>query len=256
MGNRNAGDDLSNYRNGYPGQVDDLSLNDNYKFYNGEIESVPDGDFIDNIHLKWKGKYQKLEVHHGYIQWLFPIREHGMNSESQPLQAHEIEKMKEKPEIIERILRSYDLILHFYGLVVADKTTGVLQRGDNWENQFYNLNTHSHNFLRITRILKCLGEFGYEHYKKPFLELFINEIWVNKTLKACASSCRNYWIGTLKSDEDRKELLDRIQVFYPDEIPARARSLSDDDEDNDETFGKGHSGEDAKKAEEDKPNDL
>jgi hypothetical protein len=29
-----------------------------------------------------------------YIQWLFPIREHGMNDESQPLQLHEIEKMK------------------------------------------------------------------------------------------------------------------------------------------------------------------
>lgn len=60
-----AGDDLADYRAGYPNQEDDMSLNDNFKFYNGEIESVPDGDYIDNIHLKWKGKYQKLEVHHG-----------------------------------------------------------------------------------------------------------------------------------------------------------------------------------------------
>ena len=30
-----------------------------------------------------------LEDHHGFIQWLFPIREHGMNFQSQELQLHE-----------------------------------------------------------------------------------------------------------------------------------------------------------------------
>ncbi len=53
-----------------------------------------DGDFIDQIHKTWWGDTPKLERHHGYIQWLFPIREEGMNYESQPLQLHEIEKIK------------------------------------------------------------------------------------------------------------------------------------------------------------------
>lgn len=78
------------YRDGYPGEGDDPSQNDNLKFYTGRIASVPDGDFIDFIHEKWRGKYSKLEIHHGYIQWLFPIREHGMNSQSQKLYAHEV----------------------------------------------------------------------------------------------------------------------------------------------------------------------
>lgn len=133
------------------------------------------GDYIDVIHSTWKGNYAKLEVHHGYIQWLFPIREHGMNSESQPLQLHEIEKMKADPQCMERFLRSYEMQLHFYGCVL-DRETGKLSRGENWESQYRNLNTHSHNFLRITRILKSLGEFGFEHYKKPFLEHFIEEV--------------------------------------------------------------------------------
>jgi hypothetical protein len=45
----------------------------------------------------------------------FPIREYGMNYESQPLQEHEIEEMKASEEVIERILRSYRLMLSFYG---------------------------------------------------------------------------------------------------------------------------------------------
>lgn len=34
----------------------------------------PIGDTIDNIHKKWFGAYDLLEEHHGYIQWIFPIR--------------------------------------------------------------------------------------------------------------------------------------------------------------------------------------
>jgi hypothetical protein len=46
---------------------------------------------IDKIHKKWWGDYERLEYHHGFIQWLFPIRSQGMNDESQPLQIHELE---------------------------------------------------------------------------------------------------------------------------------------------------------------------
>ena len=49
------------------------------------------GDLIEDIHANWKGNYTHLEVHHGYIQWLFPIREHGLNLDAQELQFHEIE---------------------------------------------------------------------------------------------------------------------------------------------------------------------
>jgi hypothetical protein len=32
---------------------------------------------IDELHEKWWGDYEALEREHGYIQWLFPIREDG-----------------------------------------------------------------------------------------------------------------------------------------------------------------------------------
>ena len=56
----------------------------------------------------------------------FPIREFGMNYQSQPLQRHEIEKMKDDPEIIQRIIISYELILDFYGFRLLDQETGLL----------------------------------------------------------------------------------------------------------------------------------
>jgi len=104
-------------------------------------------------------------------------------------------------------------MLHFYGCRIVDPNTGELGRHDGFKVQYRNLNSHTHNFLRITRILKCLGEFGFEHYKKPFLEHFIKEIWTNKQLPNCADSCEDYWIGTLKNDADRKELEDKVSTL-------------------------------------------
>ena len=45
--------------------------------------SRPSGDVIDRVHKRWWGDYKKLEAHHGYIQWLFPLFEGGgMNYQS------------------------------------------------------------------------------------------------------------------------------------------------------------------------------
>lgn len=68
-----------------------MELDLNLKFYKNEIKSRPDGDGIENILKEWWGDYRRLELHHGYIQWLFPIREQGLNSQSHPLQLHELE---------------------------------------------------------------------------------------------------------------------------------------------------------------------
>ena len=58
----------------------------------------------------------------------FPIREFGVNYASQPLQIHEIEAMKADPEIMERILKSYQLMLDFYGMRLVSLETGLVAR--------------------------------------------------------------------------------------------------------------------------------
>jgi hypothetical protein len=81
--------DVERYRARYPGQQDDTDMNDNLRFYRGEIKCRPNMKTIDEIHASWRGEYQLLELEHGYIQWLFPIREQGLNDEANPLQLHE-----------------------------------------------------------------------------------------------------------------------------------------------------------------------
>lgn len=63
-----------------------------------------------------------------------------------------------------------------------------------------------HNYLRITRILKCLGEMGLEHYKMPFLEFILHEAIITGYLHNTLDSCYNYWIGTVKDDAARANL--------------------------------------------------
>lgn len=67
------------------------------------------------------------------------MQEYGMNYEAQPLQKHEIAAMKADPTIIERLERSYEMMLGFYGMQLASKETGELRRADNWEERYRNL---------------------------------------------------------------------------------------------------------------------
>lgn len=91
-GLRNEGADTIEYRQD-PAETseNDPSLQDNVLFYENKIKSVPNGDYIENILKEWWGDYARLEVHHGYIQWLFPNRVQGLNSRAHALQLHELE---------------------------------------------------------------------------------------------------------------------------------------------------------------------
>ena len=60
-----------------------------------------------------------------------------------------------------------------------------------------------HNYLRITRILKCLGEFRYEHLKGPFVKFVLREAIVEGTLTRTLESCVNYWLEVIRDDEER-----------------------------------------------------
>ncbi|GFO43744.1 hypothetical protein PoB_007024900 [Plakobranchus ocellatus] len=105
-----------------------------------------------------------------------------------------------------RVLLSYEMMLDFYGMELTDRRTGQLRRHRYWRECYENLNYSSHNYLRITRILKSLGEFDFEHLKKPFLEFILAEIFQHGKLRRTMNSLKNYWIGTIKSDADREEL--------------------------------------------------
>lgn len=175
--------DMAVYRQRYPEQsLDRKSLDENIRFYRNELRCVPDEMLIEEIHKEWADDYGGLERRHGYIQWLFPIHEMGVNSEAQVLQRHEAASMMSDPVVMRRIRRSYEMMLGFYGAELKEWSTGVLRRAPNYKERFRNLNSRSHNYLRITRILKFLGEVGLERLKLPFLAFWAKEVFVEKSL--------------------------------------------------------------------------
>merc|ERR1711972_385845 len=67
------------------------------------------------------------------------------------------------------MIQSYRLALDFFGFALVDVGSGELTRTPAYQARFANLNSKSHNYLRITRILKWLGEFNVIHFQPHFI---------------------------------------------------------------------------------------
>ncbi|XP_009487516.2 opioid growth factor receptor isoform X2 [Pelecanus crispus] len=255
--NWNAAKDLQRYRHHYPDLVESENQEEeemwNLSFYKNEIRFLPQGLHIETLLESWWDNYEVLEENHSYIQWLFPLREHGMNWRAKPLTCQEIQAFRKSKEVMQRFRRAYQLMLRFYGITLINEETGELTRAENWAERFQNLNWFSHNNLRITRILKCLGEMGYEHYQVHLVKFFLTETLVKETLPNVKRSALDYFLFTIRSKQKRRELVHYAWqhfkprgsfVWGPHEklLKYRARStesqLHKKDEDKQETPGK------------------
>ncbi|XP_007952900.1 opioid growth factor receptor [Orycteropus afer afer] len=211
LGSRNwrAVQDMCRYRHHYPDLVERDSNGDmpNLSFYKNEIRFLPNGCFIEEILQEWKDDYDLLEDNHSYIQWLFPLREPGVNWHAKPLTLREVEAFKSCPEVMERFVQAYELMLGFYGVELEDRATGAVRRAHNYHKCFQNLNWRTHNNLRITRILKSLGELGLEHYQAPLARFFLEETLVRRQLPAVRQSALDYFVFAVRCRRQRRALL-------------------------------------------------
>uniref|UniRef100_A0A8D0YTK0 Opioid growth factor receptor n=1 Tax=Sus scrofa TaxID=9823 RepID=A0A8D0YTK0_PIG len=210
-GSRNwrAARDTRRYRHHYPDLVEPDGNGDmpNLSFYKNEMAFLPNGCFIEDLLKNWKEDYDLLEDNHTYIQWLFPLREPGVNWHAKPLTLQEVEAFKSSPEVKERLVRAYELMLGFYGIQLKDRKTGRVCRAQNYQKRFQNLNWHSHNNLRITRMLKSLGELGLEHFQVPLTRFFLEETLVRRELPGVRQSALDYFVFTVRCRHQRRELL-------------------------------------------------
>uniref|UniRef100_A0A3Q2DWX6 Opioid growth factor receptor (OGFr) conserved domain-containing protein n=1 Tax=Cyprinodon variegatus TaxID=28743 RepID=A0A3Q2DWX6_CYPVA len=165
------------------------------------------GFTINEFHQYWYGNYEKLERVHTFIQWLFPLQEPGMNYQAKTLTKKEIQEFLDSEKAKQNLLRSYKLMLDFYGIELKDEKTGDVQRASNWRERFQNLNCHTHNNLRITRILKCLGTLGYPHYQTPLVRFFLEETLVKGELPNVKDSALSYFVFAVLSKQERRMLL-------------------------------------------------
>ncbi|XP_064154591.1 opioid growth factor receptor [Anguilla rostrata] len=249
--NLRAARDMQNYRHGYPNINEEECPEErmtNLKFYLNEITSSPDEVSIEAFHKEWKTDYKRLERVHSYIQWLFPLREPGVNYMASELTKKEIQAFRENDEAKRRLVESYELMLGFYGIQLVNKDTGEVKRAENWRERFANLERNMHNNLRITRILKSLGELGFEHYQAPLVRFFLEETLVRKNLSSVKRSVLDYFLFAVRDKRERRKLIkfafqnyepkDKF-VWCPRKIQKRLRKKS---EKKAEAAGNGESG--------------
>uniref|UniRef100_A0A4W5P8P7 Opioid growth factor receptor (OGFr) conserved domain-containing protein n=1 Tax=Hucho hucho TaxID=62062 RepID=A0A4W5P8P7_9TELE len=195
----------------FGGQQDDMP---NLQFYRGQIPSSPDGVFIEDFHNKWHRKYSKLEEVHSYIQWLFPLQEPGMNYQAKELTKKEIKAFLEDGTAKQRLVASYKLMLDFYGIELSNDITGEVKGANNWRERFDNLERNTHNNLRITRILKCLGTLGFPHYQAPLVRFFLEQTLVKGKLYNVKESALNYFIFAVIDKQERRNLVKYAYTHY------------------------------------------
>ncbi|XP_077468626.1 opioid growth factor receptor-like protein 1 [Stigmatopora argus] len=210
-----AARDLYKYRHCYPNYKKSRQPNEyrNLRFYLNKIPLVPDGIYIEEILTAWRGDYDKLEHNHTYIQWLFPLREQGLNFYAHELTQDEIKEFQSTREAKRRFLAAYSLMLDFYGIKLVDKS-GTVARSSNWQERFHHLNESQHNYLRITRILKSLGELGYEIFKAPLVRLLLEESLCQNTLPNMQHSILEYFVYTIRRPAARRKLLRYARQHY------------------------------------------
>ena len=64
-----------------------------------------------------------------------------------------------------------------------------------------------HNHLRISRIIKSLGELGYERFQMPWVEFIFREIFKKSELPSLKfSSCLSYWLLALNDEGEKGHL--------------------------------------------------
>ena len=70
-----------------------------------------------------------------------------------------------------------------------------------------------HNYLRISRILKSLSEFGLEHYNAGFLLFVLSEQSGNNILRSdiLVNSMDRWWANCVRNHEERAWINDTIQ---------------------------------------------
>ncbi|KAL4224915.1 Opioid growth factor receptor-like protein 1 [Mactra antiquata] len=191
---------------------DDEYIGANLKFYRNQVPFRPNGEFIDYIHRYWFKNYRLLEKNHNYIQWLFPISESSsVNREAVPLRAHEAKHIYADLESRSRFINSYKLMLDFFGFRVTDLQTGKIERKENWSDRFYNLLRMTHNYARITRILKSLGELGLGQYQSPFVMALLHEVFETKYLHGIPKNTIMYWIRAINNQFERDYV---YKLFY------------------------------------------
>jgi hypothetical protein len=113
----------------------------------------------------------RLEATHDFIQWLFPLPEpSGANPLAPQLVAADIAAFGTDERLRDELRSSLDLMLAFYGLRRGGTPEAPrIERAADYAARSAEWLSRPHNFLRISRILRCLTLLGCAAEARAFL---------------------------------------------------------------------------------------
>ena len=135
----------------------------------------------------------RLEGIHDFIQWLFPLPEpSGANPLAPRLTAGDIAAFAADDGLRGELLRSLRVMLHFYGLELAGAPGEPrVVRAANYAERSADWLRRSHNFLRISRILRSLALLGCAPEARAFLQC-LEDIY-RESARDIGETTRGHW---------------------------------------------------------------
>uniref|UniRef100_A0A6C0B4J7 OTU domain-containing protein n=1 Tax=viral metagenome TaxID=1070528 RepID=A0A6C0B4J7_9ZZZZ len=221
--------------------VDLLESDDmyNYKFQTNELavpinnkstdytQSCYIAQFHEGSENSYYQNYSFLEGTHDYIQWLFPMKHLSRNNPDPRtvLKISELEFMKDSELVKTNLFKSLRTMMDFFGGTLEMKYDYTypepmyydLQLHENAHERLVNLNNHSHNYLRITRILNYLNSM--EHYELQYLiiNFFIDHIFVNNHNivwnDAIIASLSEHWLDEVTNPDEKLRFQQAVTVY-------------------------------------------
>jgi hypothetical protein len=165
-------------------------------FYLGE-QRDSQGRMIQEM---WAWDFEELECAHDYIQWLFPLPERSMFNPDAPIVDDKvIQAFQSDSNLRQNLLRSLTVMLRFYGLQCQESDEGkvvIIQSKDYPSRKSEWICLFDHNYLRITRILKCLMIFGLEDEAQAFYEC-LRQIY-RESSDHIGGEAFQYWTNAVK----------------------------------------------------------
>ncbi|MBD2412903.1 hypothetical protein FACHB389_06235 [Nostoc calcicola FACHB-389] len=167
-------------------------------FYLGE-QPDSEGRTIGEI---WTWDFEELEYVHNYIQWLFPLPERSAFNPHAPIVDEEvIQLFHSNQRLRQNLLRSFTVMLQFYGLQCQESDEGkiIISKSEDYANRKHEwVGIFNHNYLRITRILKCLMTLGLENEAQGFYKC-LQQIYHEDSNQIGAETFQ-YWTIAVKEN--------------------------------------------------------
>ena len=168
-----------------------------HAFLRGEAAG-PDNKYMMLDILNWD--YGRMERVHNYIQWVFPIKDPSQFNRHAPVLTRALAKtVAADSKAMANIQKMFVHFLGFAGLEIDRRSNTVLRIGKSaafakrrrvvWGGE------HNHNWLRISRILTCLGMLGMVDQQAALFKA-LEMLWGRGDIPESAKRSFSYWANS------------------------------------------------------------